>query len=165
MKIHIPAEWLLSKAHLEEGHEIGAGSARMMARREVPTKAAAQTITDISQHVSFGRFITLMRRQKNMTVEMLAKSADVSTEELLVIEHDPHHEPELSTVYGLAKTFDLPPKNIIKMAGLAENGTSRLREESVRFAACSESCEPLSEDEQDALQAILKVIIEDSDRE
>lgn len=163
MKIHIPAEWLLSKAHLEEGHEIGAGSARIMARRKKTTHAADQTITVISQHVSFGRFITLMRRKNNMTVEMLAKSADVSAEELLVIEHDPHHEPELSTVYCLAKSFDLPPKNIIKMAGLAENGSSRLREESVRFAARSESRDPLTDDEQDALQAILRVIIEDSD--
>jgi hypothetical protein len=63
----------------------------------------------------------------------------------------------------LAKSFHLPPKNLIKMAGLAEDGSSRMREESVHFAACSESRQPLSEDEQEALQAILKVIIEDSD--
>ena len=163
MKINIPADWLISKAHLEEGHERGAGSPRLTNSRGKHACSTAPTITDISQHVSFGRFVTLMRRQNNLTVERLAEAAEVSVEELLVIEHDPHHEPELSTVFGLAKSFRLPPKNLMKMAGLAEGSSSRLREESIRFAACSESREPLSDDEQDALQAILKVIIEDSE--
>ena len=120
MKINIPADWLISKANLEEGHEIGAGSPRLTNRRGKHACSTAPTITDISQHVSFGRFVTLMRRQNNLTVERLAEAAEVSVEELLVIEHDPHHEPELSTVFGLAKSFRLPPKNLMKMAGLAE---------------------------------------------
>lgn len=164
MKTTVPADWLLSKDHLEEGLEIGAGSLR---RLPVNTQARASrepsNIIDITQHVTFGRFVALMRRQKNWSVQALASAADVPTEELLVIEHDPHHEPELSTVHELAKVFKVPSKSLIKMAGLAEEPSSRLREEYVRFAACSESHEPLTHDEETALQAILKVIVEDTD--
>lgn len=104
-----------------------------------------------------------MRRKRRWTIQKLANEAEATNEELLAIENDPHYEPELSTVFGLSKTFGLPPKNLVKMAGLAEDATSRLREECVRFAACSESKEPLTDDENAALQAILKVIVEDSD--
>ena len=70
----------------------------------------------------------------------------------------------MSTVHELAKLFGLPPKNLIRMAGLADEKSSSLREEYVRFAACSESREPLTDDEEAALQAVLKVIVEDSDK-
>lgn len=164
MKFTITKDWFLSRAHLEEGLEIGAGSLQYIGKpalRVVP--AIESSITTISQHLTFGRFIEAMRRKRGWTVTDLAGAADVTPEELLVIEADPHYEPELSTVYELAKTFDLPPKNLVKMAGLSQGGSSRLREESVRFAACSESKEPLTEEEDAALQAFLKVIVEESD--
>lgn len=165
MKINVPADWLLSKDHLEEGLEIGAGSLRRLpANPPARARREPSNVIDITQHVTFGRFVTLMRRQKKWTVQSLAAAADVPAEELLVIEHDPHHEPELSTVHELAKVFGLPSKSLIKMAGLAEEPSPQLREEYVRFAACSESREPLTHDEEAALQAILNVIVEDTDK-
>ncbi len=166
MKLSITKDWFLSRAHLEEGLEIGAGSLQHLGKpalRAVP--AADSVLNTISQHFTFGRFVALMRRKRGWTVRQLAAAADVTAEELLVIEHDPRYEPELSTVFGLAKSFELPTTNLIKMAGLAEDRSMRLREEGVRLAACSETKEPLTEDEEVALQAFLKVIIEESDKQ
>src|SRR5207237_379169 len=98
------------------------------------------------------------------TVQQLALSADVDAGELLVIEKDPHYEPELSTVHGLARTFEVPPRHLMKMAGLAEQRSSRLAEAAVSFAASAESVAPLSENEEIALQTYLKVILEESDK-
>ena len=165
MQLNITKDWFLNQAHLEEGLEIGAGALQHIGRpalRVVP--AAESSISTISQHLTFGRFVEVMRRKQGWTVSDLAIVAEVSPEELLVIEGDPYHEPELSTVFGLAKTFNLPAKNLVRMAGLTQGGSSRLREESVRFAACSESKEPLTEEENTALQAFLKVIVEESDQ-
>lgn len=164
MKLTITKDWFLSRAHLEEGLEIGAGSLEYIGKPALRVAPAPQaSIATLSQHLTFGRFVEAMRRKRGWTITQLAKVADVTPEELLVIESDAHHEPELSTVHGLAITFHLPPKNLVKMAGLSNGGSSRLREESVRFAACSESKEPLTEDEDAALQAFLKVIVEESD--
>jgi len=71
----------------------------------------------------------------------------------------------VSTVHGLAKTLDLPPKRLIKMAGLAEERSSRLAEAALAFAASADPGAPLSAQEEIALQTYLKVVLEDSDKE
>jgi hypothetical protein len=83
---------------------------------------------------------------------------------LTLIEKDPHYEAELCTVTGLAKSFRVPIKNLLKMAGLADDRSMYLREEGLRFAASAESRAPLSEDEERALQTYLKVVLEESDK-
>jgi HTH-type transcriptional regulator, competence development regulator len=164
MKISIPKEWLLDRAHLEEGLEIGAGAPRYLAMPAPAHIADGEELTTIEQRLAFGRFVALMRRKHGWSVQQLAAKADTEPGEILVIENDPHYESELSTVVGLAETFGVPPKNLIKMAGLAEDRSMQLREEGLRFAASAESRAPLTADEEQALQTYLKVVLEDSDK-
>src|SRR5579871_3354117 len=117
MKINIPKEWILYRASREEGLEIGAGAPTKLGQSEV-SRSALEDIATIEQRLSFGRFVSLMRRKSGWTIQQLAQRADVDAGELLVIESDPYHEAELSTVHGLAKTFDVPPRHLMKMAGL-----------------------------------------------
>jgi HTH-type transcriptional regulator, competence development regulator len=164
MKLHITKAWFHSRAHLEEGLEIGAGSLHHIGKPALRVLPAADSEASvITQRLSFGRFIALMRRKRRWTIRELAKRTEATDEELLAIENEHQYVPELSTVFGLAKTFSVPAANLIKMSGLAETPLT-LREGSIRFAACSESKEPLSEDEDAALQAILKVLVEDTSK-
>jgi transcriptional regulator with XRE-family HTH domain len=166
MKLTITKDWFLSRAHLEEGLEIGAGSLQYIGRPALhvaPASASDPTSTHHRQSFTFGRFVEVMRRKGGWTVAQLAKVAGVTPEEMRGIESDPHHQPELRTVQGLARAFHLPPKSLVKLAGLSPGGSLRLREERVRDAGGSESNEPLSDEEDAALQAFLKVIVEDSD--
>jgi transcriptional regulator with XRE-family HTH domain len=164
MKIEIPKEWILSRAQHEEGFEIGAGSPLHLAESEASPSPAAEKIGTIEQRLSFGHFIALMRRRQGWTIQQLAQRAEVDIGELLVIEKDPHHEAELSTVHGLARTFNVPPRRLIKMVGLAEDRPSRLAEAAVYFAASADPVAPLTESEEIALQAYLKVVLEESDK-
>jgi HTH-type transcriptional regulator, competence development regulator len=164
MKISIPKEWLLDRAHLEEGLEIGAGIPRHLPTPAPAPVAGSEDIATIEQRLPFGRFVTLMRRKRGWNVQQLAEKSETDAGEILVIENDPHYEAELSTVTGLAKSFGVPPGNLIKMAGLAEDRSMHLREEGLRFAASAESRAPLTEDEERALQTYLKVVLEDSDK-
>lgn len=165
MKINIPSEWLLARDHLEEGLEIGAGSLRHLPNpAPAPAQVSGEELTTIEQRLTFGRFVALMRRKHGWSVQQLATKAGTDPGEILVIENDPHYESELSTVVGLAETFGVPPKNLIKMAGLAEDRSMQLREEGLRFAASAESRAPLTADEEQALQTYLKVLLEDSDK-
>jgi len=164
MKIEIPKDWFLGRAQQEEGREVGAGLARAFAATECKTEQAAESIIAIEQRLSFSHFIALMRRKRGWTIQQLAKQADLDAGELIVIEKDPHTEPELSTVYNLAKALALPVQNLIKMAGLAEECSPQLASAGVRFLASSESTTPLNEDEEVALQTYLKVVLEESDK-
>lgn len=156
MKITVTKEWFRSRAHLEEGHEIGVGSLRHIGKpalHAVPANATADNIT-------FGQTISLMRRKRRWTIDRLATAAEATSDELAEIEANPECVPELSTVFSLAKVFKLPPKTLMQKAGLADASSSRLREDSIRYAACSEFKEPLSADEEHVLQAVLKAMVE-----
>jgi transcriptional regulator with XRE-family HTH domain len=163
MKINITKEWFASRADLEKGLEIGAGALQHVGNPGLRIVSVQESLSNVGQHLTFGRFVELMRRKQGWTIPQLAQAAESTVQELLVIEHDPHHVPELSTVYGLANSFKVEPMPLLKIAGLAETRSSRLQEESLQFAALSESKAPLNPDEEIALQAFLKVIIEESD--
>jgi DNA-binding XRE family transcriptional regulator len=156
MKIIVTKEWFRSRAHLEEGLEIGAGSLRHLGKPALTTVPANATPDDIT----FGQTISLMRRKRRWTIDRLATEAEATSEELAEIEANPECVPELSTVCSLAKVFRLPPKALMQKAGLADAASSRLREDSIRYAACSEFKEPLSDDEEHVLQAVLKAMVE-----
>jgi DNA-binding XRE family transcriptional regulator len=164
MKITVTKEWFRSRAHLEEGHEIGAGSLQHIGKPALRSLSGNPSDANVSaDNVGFGQAIALMRRHRRWTIERLAKEAEATSEELTAIERNPDFVPELSTVVSLATTFGIPPKAMIHKSGLASAVPSRLQEDSVRYAACSEFKEPLSADEEHVLQAVLKAIVEHSD--
>ena len=156
MKITVTKEWFRSRAHLEEGQEIGAGSLRHIGKPALSALPANTTV----EHITFGQTIALMRRQRRWTIDRLATESDATSDELAAIEADPDCVPEPSTVFSLAKVFKLPPKALMQRAGLADAASARLREDSIRYAACSEFKEPLTADEEHILQAVLKAIVE-----
>lgn len=156
MKLSVTKEWFHSRAHLEEGQEIGAGSLRLIGKPAL----GAVSANAISEKITFGQTISLMRRQRHWTIDQLAAAAEATSDELAEIEKNPQSVPELSTVFSLAKVFKLPPKALIQKAGLAVATSSRLNEDSIRYAACSEFREPLSAEEEQILQAVLKAMVE-----
>lgn len=164
MKITVTKEWFRSRAHLEEGHEIGAGSLQHIGKPALrPLSGNPSSGNASADNIGFGKAIALMRRHRRWTIDRLAKEAEATSEELAAIERNPDFVPELSTVVSLATTFGIPPKAMIYKAGLASAAPSRLQEDSVRYAVCSEFKEPLSADEEHVLQAVLKAIVEHSD--
>jgi HTH-type transcriptional regulator, competence development regulator len=162
MKFDVPKEWFVKSAEIEGDSEVGAGHSPFLAPLEEEKLLGADLATEM--RLAFGRFVELMRRRHGWTIQRLAEHADVDIGELLAIEKDPHHETELSAVYGLAKVLKVPVRPLIKMAGLAEDRSPDLLQAGLRFAASSESAAPLSSDEEEALHTYLKVVLEDSDK-
>lgn len=164
MKLTITKEWFRSRAHLEEGHEIGAGSLQHIEQptlHVVPSRSPKSPIQP--DNVSFGQVVALMRRKRRWTINRLAEAAEATGEELDAIEKDPSHVPELSTVVSLATVFGLPPKALIQKSCLGTMPSNRVCEDGLRYAACSEFKEPLSAEEEHVLEAVLQAIVEHSD--
>lgn len=161
MKITATKEWFRSRAHLEVGHEIGAGSLQHLGK--LGLSILPSTVT--TANITFGQTVSLLRRKRRWTIDRLAKKAEATSDELVAIETNPDCVPELSTVVSLAKAFELPAKAFIHAAGLTDVAPSRLHETPLRYAACSEFKEPLTPDEEHVLEAVVKAIVESSSRE
>lgn len=156
MKVEITKEWCLKMAQIEANAEIGAGlhSIDPIFDGDVVSGDNASHDTGIA----FGRFVRLMRRNNGLTLEKLAEDADLDISELMEIEDDSHHRPELRTVYQLANFFRIPRNNLLQVAGLVMSKNDNIATEAVRFAARSESVAALTQQELLALEEFVSVL-------
>ncbi len=155
MKVNVTPEWCLAMARREGDLEVGVGPRAPYAEPEevvVPSPTEAR--------IAFGRFVQLIRRQRGMSIEQLAEEASLDLAELVQIEDDLHHVPELRSVYQLSRVFNLPQQRLMQLAGLAVPKSDRFRAEVLKFAARSESTEALTPEERHALEQFVRVLSE-----
>lgn len=91
-------------------------------------------------------------------MEKLAEEAALDASELLIIEESSNYVPDPRTIYQLARTFDVPQRSLMELAGLTVANDRGLRQEAVRFAARSESVQKLTPEESSALEAFVAVL-------
>ena len=159
MKMEIGQEWCMRMAQLEGDAEIGAGRLAIDPVFDGET-TSAMAGDDERPNIAFGRFVSLMRRQRWLSLEKLADDADVDMTDLVEIERDPHHKPELRTAYQLANYFNVSRSSLLQVAGLTEPKDARLFDEAVRFAARSEPMTALTPEEGAALESFVAVLSE-----
>ena len=159
MKIEISREWCRRMAQHEGDAEIGAGRLAVDPVFDGDPGSDEETRME-GPNVTFGRFVSLMRRRHGMSLERLARDADVDVADLVEIERDPYHKPELRTAYQLANYFEVSRSGLMQVAGLAEIKDANLFDEGVRFAARSEPTAELTPEEGAALEAFVTVLSE-----
>jgi transcriptional regulator with XRE-family HTH domain len=107
----------------------------------------------------FGPLVTMLRMQKGLTIELLAKRATIDEAELRKIESDRSYLPKPRTVSLLAKFFGLQPKNLTRVAKLSQMANDRVFDGALRFAACSnQQFEQLTAEQKKALRDFIKVL-------
>ncbi|MDI1227628.1 MAG: helix-turn-helix transcriptional regulator [bacterium] len=156
MKFNITRDWCARMAAQEDGADIRAGVVAIDPSFEGKFGAAANLPDE--PNIAFGRFIALMRRNHKLTVEILAQKADVDVLELIEIEDDTRHRPELRTVYQLANYFGIERPKLMQIAGLTAPRDASLHQEAVKFAARSESVDALTAQESAALEAFVAIL-------
>ena len=156
MATHRDETWWKARAQREEGHHIGAGSLAL--DPQFADTSRPQLVEREQTRVAFGKLIELMRRRKGWTVEELASEADLDIGDVLLIEDDLAVPPEPRAVYQLAKVFEIPQINLMQVSGLTVPRDPNLRQETVRFAARSQSVEKLSQSEHLALEQFVSVL-------
>lgn len=153
-RIHMTREWCLAIAQQEGTCEVGAG---WLARD--PSVAVVADVVPIDRgRLAFGRFVSLMRRQRHLSIEQLAEQAALDMADVISIEEDIRYQPEPRTVYRLAQLFGLPQQRLMELAGLAVAQDSSVREEAIRFAARSEPIQQLTQEERNALESFVRAL-------
>jgi transcriptional regulator with XRE-family HTH domain len=107
---------------------------------------------------AFGVLVRQFRRQKQWTVEELARRTRVDAEDLRQIERHPQVRPRPRIVHQLAEVMGLPERALLKLSGAAVTRDQHFEEESLRFAAKSDDMSKLSRDEQRALNDFVKFL-------
>ena len=144
-------------AQLEGNAEIGAGRLAIDPVFDGDTAPVVDR-DDEEPNIAFGRLINLMRRRWRVSLERLAKDADVTVTELVEIESDTRYKPALRTTYQLAKYFKIPRAGFMQVAGLTALKNAHLSDEAVRFAARAEPTAELTPEENAALEAFVAVL-------
>ena len=155
----ITPEWCILMAELELGHEVGAG---LLAMDPILGADGMSDGSDESR-LALGKFVSLARRSRGLSIEALAKHADVEVGELLSIERDAQHLPETRTLYQLAIVFGVSQKKLMGLSGLTRPQDVRFVDEAIRYAALSESVARLTKEEQAALDGLIAVLSDRKD--
>src|ERR1035441_6807061 len=156
MNAHRDEKWWRARAEREAGHFVSAGPLAQDPQFE--ESSIPRPLEREQFRVAFGRFIELMQRSKGWTVEELASEADLEIGDVLLIEDDLTVLPEPRAVYQLAKVFEIPQTNLMQISGLTVPRDAALSQETVRFAARSQSVEKLSDSEHLALEQFVAVL-------
>lgn len=158
MRIERTKEWWLAQADSEGDGPVGAGRSSGGPGKLLPLRSLVAPSGDDETRIAFGKLVELLRRRDELTVEQLAERAQLDAGELLRIEEGVAQPPEPRTVYQLARTFKLPQKRLMQLAGLSAANDSALQREAVRFAARSESVDKLTREEKAALEEFIAVL-------
>lgn len=158
MTFDISKAWCLNTGAREDGLDIGAGV--IAADPAFTHEAGADESTEASL-LALGRFINLMRRNQRLSIEALARKADVDIGELLSLENNATHLPDVRTLYQLSEIFGVSQEKLMGLSGLTHANDNYV-EEAVRYAAKSASVEVLSEDEHIILNGLISVLSESS---
>jgi transcriptional regulator with XRE-family HTH domain len=160
MKIVFTKEWCVRMAGLEADAEIGAGAFAIDPIFDGASVTDAAQMPDEKTAYAFSRFIRLSRRNRGLSIEILAEQADVEIAELVTIEENGQYKPDLRTVYQLANFFGVQRSNLLQVAGLTVPKDTHLIDQAVRFAARSEPVAALTTEERAALEAFVSVLSE-----
>ena len=168
-KIKATDKWYREMAKIEADHDISAGG--MTSEEELsPAKAKTgqaivrqvkprkeDTLRTERRWVGYSRFMHMLRIQKRLTIDQLARRIDVDSEQLLFIESKIGYKAPPRTLRNLANFYELPMKGFLQLAGVLAPD-KRLEEDMVKFAAESDSFETLSAEEKRLLNNIIKLI-------
>lgn len=143
-------EWYRRKIFAMKDHDYLVGPLATIPTNDV------QNTNKVS--LAFGPFLRLQRRSSRLTVAELARKLDIDEQEVRSIEHDPQYKARPRTILGIAKFFDVPAKEVMKLAGAASANDERFAETAMRFAAHSDDVGTLSVDERELLQSFVKFL-------
>ncbi|MGF6812762.1 transcriptional regulator with XRE-family HTH domain [Paraburkholderia sp. Clong3] len=153
-RIRPSADWYRRKIFSMEDNDYLIGPA-------LDPETEEQSLEDSANAVlAFGSLLRLERRNSRLTVAELARAIDVDEAEIRNIEHDPNYRARPRTILGIAKHFDLPPKEVMKLAGAAASNDDRFVEKAMLFAAHSDDLGGLTREEKQLLKAFVEYLRE-----
>ncbi len=109
---------------------------------------------------AFLLFLRMLRRREGLSVDELAKRADIDRAELLAIEWNNGYRPTPLTLHKLGEFYGLPQRRLAALAGAVRD--EAVSEHASKFAAQSESFAKLTREERRVVDEFVKFLKSES---
>lgn len=160
MKFEMSKEWLARKlAHCDDAYVGAGGTSLDEFKKDVEQRTVTPAVlSDVPTEL--GKAIRFVREQKGWTRGELAALADVDEAEVELLESQRDYNPKPRTVTQLADACHFSRKKFIELAG--HRSASAANDPTVRFAAKSASLGSITDDDYEAIRALVEVLSQDS---
>ena len=111
------------------------------------------------QH-AFRLVVTMLRRRRGLTVDELARRADIDRSEIVAMERNNACRPSPLTLHKLCGFFGIPERRMMVLAGAVKETPQGFSERASRFAAQSESFASLTKEEKKILDEFVQFLKE-----
>jgi len=162
MKFKIDKEWLKRKLAKADDAEAGAGGTSFdELKKNVERRTVTPSVIGGAQS-ELGKVVRFVREKRGITRGELADLTKLREDEIEAIETRRDYEPSLRAVIYLADALDLSRERLKELVGFVAQSRgaaefSRVR----RFAAHSRSLDSVSEEQYEAVRALVEVLSED----
>lgn len=160
MKFEMSKEWLARKlAHCDDGYAGAGGTSLEEFKKDVEQRTVTPAaLSDVPSEL--GKVIRFVREEKGWTRAELAELADIDEIEVESLESQKDYRPKPRTVVQLAAVCHFSKKKFIELAG--HRSASAANDSIVRFAAKSGHLGTITDDEYEAIRALVEVLSQDS---
>lgn len=138
------------KRKIMEIGDVDIGAGPICEEDPVPTNAPL--------NIAFGALVQLERRSRNLTVEAMADALDIAEDDLRNIEHNPTYRAGPRTIINIAKGFDLPARELMKLSGAAASNDTVFEKMALKFAAHSDVLGKLTSEERQLLNEFVQFL-------
>ena len=114
----------------------------------------------IPLRMSLGLLVRQLRLRDGLTVEALAKEAEVSEEELNQVEHNPNYTARPRLIYNLSEHFKVRLEDLSQLAGTTRKVDRKLYNTAVKYAAMSDEAAVLTEEQREILDGFVAMLNE-----
>lgn len=159
MKFEMSKEWLVRKlSHCDDAYVGAGGTSPEEFKKDVEQRTVTPAVLS-NVPTELGKVIRFVREQKGWTRSELAVLADVDETEVEFLESRKDFSPKPRTVSQLADVCHFSRKKFIELAGhRSENAAN---DSIVRFAAKSGSLGSITDDDYEAIRALVEVLSQD----
>ena len=106
----------------------------------------------------FREVVRSLRRERELTVDQLAKKLEIDRDEILAMERNPGYRPSPVVLHKLSQFYGIPTRRFAALAGAVKETPERLVEEASRFAAQSDSFAKLTREERQLLDRFVNFL-------
>ena len=114
----------------------------------------------IPLRMSLGMLVRQLRLRDGLTVEALAREAQVTEEELNQVEHNPNYTARPRLIYNLSEYFEVRLEDLSQLAGTTHKIDRKLYNTAVKYAALSDAAADLTKEQREILDQFVSMLQE-----
>lgn len=168
MKLLFTDEWLRRKIASDPESDPEAGPSLSEDPEDVFGEVEGENVAVMSEpkvvhmRVALGVLVRQLRLKEHLSIGELAERAQVSEDELRLVEHDPHYTARPRLIFQLSSYFNVSLATLSQMSGATHAVERKLYNDAIQYAARSEDISVLTPEQLEMLNAFVAMLNERS---